>query len=126
MLSAYEAICFQTRDLLETLVKDVPTWKPIDRLTVGGEFSDNSFLLQLLADLCGARIERPQTSFPACVGAMIAAGITMEILHLDNLASMFALPIEIVSPTMCESSKFIYCFNSFINFIDLSFLQLKR
>lgn len=106
MLSAYEAICFQTRDLIEAFVKDVPTWKPVERLTVGGEFSENSFLLQLLADICGIRIERPQTSFPACLGAMIAAGLTMELLHLEKLTSMVAPPTEIVLPTMCESSKY--------------------
>lgn len=105
MLSAYEAICYQTRDLIETFVRDVPSWKPIERLTVGGEFSENSFLLQLLADLCGIRIERPQTTFPACLGAMIAAGLAMDILHLDNLTSMYAPPIEIVLPTMCEKSE---------------------
>lgn len=105
MLAAYEAICFQTRDLIEALVKDVPSWSPIERLTVGGESSENSFLLQLLADLCGIRIERPQTSFPACLGAMIAAGLTMEILHLEKSKSMFSPPIEIFHPTICASSK---------------------
>lgn len=104
MTAAYEAICFQTRDLIDAFVKDVPSWKPVERLTVGGEFSENAFLLQLLADLCGIRIERPQTSFPACLGAMIAAGLTMEVLHLEKL-TLLTPPIEIFQPTMCASSK---------------------
>lgn len=107
MLAAYEAICFQTRDLLEAFIKDVPSWNPIERLTVGGEFSENAFLLQMLADLCGIRIERPQTSFPACLGAMIAAGLTMEVLHLEKSSAMFTPPIEIFQPTFCASSKCI-------------------
>lgn len=105
ILAAYEAICFQTRDLIEALVKDVPSWNPIERLTVGGDFSENAFLLQLLADLCGIRIERPQTQFPACVGAAIAAGLTMELLHLEKTTIMFTPPVEIFQPTMCASSK---------------------
>lgn len=105
ILAAYEAICFQTRDLIEALVKDVPSWYPIERLTVGGDFSENAFLLQLLADLCGIRIERPQTQFPACVGAAIAAGVTMELLHLDKATVLFTPPVEIFQPTMCTSSK---------------------
>lgn len=105
VLAAYEAICFQTRDLIETFVKDVPSWKPLERLTVGGEFSENAFLLQMLADLCGVRIERPQTAFPACLGAMIAAGLTMEVLHLEKSTIMFTPPIEIFQPTICSSSK---------------------
>lgn len=113
VLAAYEAICFQTRDLIEAFVKDVPTWNPIERLTVGGEISENAFLLQLVADLCGIRIERPQTSFPACLGAMIAAGLTMEILHLEKSTSMFTPPVEIFVPTMCASSKTHHLFLHF-------------
>lgn len=105
IIAAYEAICFQTRDLIEAFVRDVPSWNPIERLTVGGDFSENAFLLQLLADLCGIRIERPQTSFSASLGAMIAAGSTMEILHLDKLTTICTPPIEIFQPTMCASSK---------------------
>lgn len=106
ILAAYEAICFQTRDLIEAFVKDVPSWKQFDRITVGGEFSENPFLLQLLADLCGLKVERPQTTFPSCFGAMIAAGLTMEILTLEQSAITFAPPIEIFQPTMCSSSEF--------------------
>lgn len=108
ILAAYEAICFQTRDLIEAFVKDVPSWKQFDRITVGGEFSENSFLLQLLADLCGVKVERPQTTFPSCFGAMIAAGLTMDILTLEQSAVTFAPPIEIFQPTMCSSSEFIW------------------
>lgn len=108
ILAAYEAICFQTRDLIEAFVKDVPAWKNFDRITVGGEFSENPFLLQLLADLCGVKVERPQTTFPSCFGAMIAAGLTMDILTLEQSAVTFAPPIEIFQPTMCSSSKFTF------------------
>lgn len=125
MIAAYEAICFQTRDLIEAFVKDVPSWKRMDRLTVGGEFSENKFLLQLLADLCGIRVERPQTSFSACLGAMIAAGITMEILHLEKSSTLFAPPIENYQPTMCASSKIHqlpYFLMPFLNCISVLFL----
>lgn len=105
MLAAYEAICFQTRDLIEALAKDVPTWKALDRLTVGGEFSENPFLLQLLADLCGVKIERPQATYPACLGAMIAAGLTMKLFTLEQSIVTFAPPIEIFQPRLCSSCK---------------------
>lgn len=105
MLAAYEAICFQARDLIEALAKDVPTWKSIDRLTVGGEFTENPFLLQLLADLCGLKIERPQAIFPECLGAMIATGLTMKLFTLDETAHVFAPPIEIFQPRLCSSSE---------------------
>lgn len=105
ILAAYEAICFQTRDLIEALTKDAPAWKALDRLTVGGEFSENPFLLQLLADLCGLRIERPQATYPACLGAMIAAGLTMKLFTLEQSAVTFAPPIEIFQPRLCSGSE---------------------
>lgn len=106
ILAAYEAICYQTRDLIEAFVKDVPNWRPLEKLTVGGEFSENRFLLQLLADLCGLKIERPQTSFPACLGAMITAGLAVNVLILEDATISFTPPLEIFQPTMCSSSKY--------------------
>lgn len=130
ILAAYEAICFQTRDLIEAFVKDVPAWKHFDRITVGGEFSENPFLLQLLADLCGVKVERPQTTFPSCFGAMIAAGLTMDILTLEKSAITFAPPIEIFQPTMCSSSKFMARCGKFlappIHHIVCSVILLQR
>lgn len=41
---------------------------------------------------------------------MIAAGLTMEIVHLDKSTAMFTPPIEIFQPTMCASSKLIIVF----------------
>lgn len=107
ILAAYEAICFQTRDLIEALTKDAPAWRALDRLTVGGEFSENPFLLQLLADLCGLRIERPQATYPACLGAMIAAGLTMKLFTLEQSSATFAPPIEIFQPRLCSGSETI-------------------
>lgn len=104
ILAGYEAICFQARDLIEALVSDTPTWPLIERLSVCGEFSENPFLLQLLADLCGVKIERPQANFPACLGAMIATGIAMKLFTLDETSNSFAPPIEIFKPRLCSSS----------------------
>jgi glycerol kinase len=54
--SAYEAVCYQTREILESLQKDCATWPRLEKIIVGGELSENSFFLQLLADLCGITI----------------------------------------------------------------------
>jgi glycerol kinase len=56
--SAYEAVCYQTREILESLQKDCGTWPRLEKIIVGGELSENSFFLQLLADLCGITIGR--------------------------------------------------------------------
>lgn len=105
-LAAYEAICFQTRDLIESLAKDLRTWPKLEKLTVGGgEFIEKPFLLQLLADICGITIERPQTSSPSCLGAMLAAGAAMKVLTLDNCVNMLTPPSDVFQPTMCANRK---------------------
>lgn len=109
-LAAYEAICFQTRDLLESLTKDLPIWPRLDKLTVGGDFTDSPFLLQLLADLCGITVERPQTSSPSCLGAMLAAGVAMNIISVEHSKAMFAPPSDVFQPTMCANRKQLQCF----------------
>lgn len=107
-LATYEAVCYQTRDILESLRKDLSTWPPLEKLIVGGgEFSENSYFLQLLADLCGITIERPQTTSPACLGAMISAGVTMKVLNLDNARAMFAPPSDVFNTTISTNSKAI-------------------
>lgn len=85
-------------------MKDVPTWPTLDKLTVGGDFSENRFLLQLMADMCGLKITRPQTTYPSCMGAMLAAGLAMDLLHLEQSVVSFTPPIEIFYPAMCSIS----------------------
>lgn len=104
-LAAYEAICFQTRDLLDALAKDLSSWKRLVKLTVGGEFSESPFLLQLLADLCGITIERPQTTSPSCLGAMLASGVTMKLLDIDSSKLLFTPPLDVFHPVMCSARK---------------------
>lgn len=49
--SCLEAVCFQTRDILEAMNKDCGV--PVTKLHTDGVMSTNSLLMQLQADLCG-------------------------------------------------------------------------
>lgn len=46
-----EAVCFQTRDILEAMNKDCGI--PLSKLLVDGGMTSNNILMQLQADLCG-------------------------------------------------------------------------
>lgn len=124
-MAAYESTCLQTRDLLESITKDLPTWPQITKLIVGGEFSDNNFFLQLLADLCGITIERPQTSSPSCLGAMVAAGLAMNILSLENARVMFTPPSDQFQATMCSNRNIIIVYRVY-NVEDLFIIYFKK
>lgn len=49
--AALEAVCFQTRDILEAMNKDCGF--PLTKLKVDGGMTSNNLLMQLQADLCG-------------------------------------------------------------------------
>lgn len=105
-LAALEAICFQTRELLDSLRLDCLTWPVLNKLLVGGEFSDkNHTLLQMLSDLCGITIERPQTTSSACLGVIIAAGLTMKVITLEHCLNMFPPPSDYFHPTISETHR---------------------
>ncbi|XP_059607835.1 glycerol kinase [Phlebotomus argentipes] len=100
--AAYEATCFQTRQILEALRSDCHTWRPLARLIVGGELMETPFLPQMLADLCNVDVERPQISSPATLGAMLATGLAMNVLSLENTQALLAPPADVHHPTMCQ------------------------
>lgn len=52
--AALEAICFQTRDILEAMNKDCGF--PLTRLQVDGGMTTNNLLMQLQADLVGIEV----------------------------------------------------------------------
>ncbi|CAA9995897.1 unnamed protein product [Nesidiocoris tenuis] len=56
MRAAMEAICFQTRDILEAMRKDCGA--PLFNLQVDGGMTKNNLLMQLQADLCGIPVNR--------------------------------------------------------------------
>lgn len=52
--AALEAVCFQTRDILEAMNKDCSF--PLTELQVDGKLSQNNLLMQLQSDLTGIPI----------------------------------------------------------------------
>ncbi|KAL1124213.1 hypothetical protein AAG570_001983, partial [Ranatra chinensis] len=70
--AALEAICFQTRDILEAMRKDCGV--PLTKLQVDGRMTSNSLLMQLQADLCGIPVICSTASDVTSLGVAMAAG----------------------------------------------------
>ncbi|XP_069697721.1 glycerol kinase 3 isoform X2 [Periplaneta americana] len=71
--AALEAVCFQTRDILEAMAKDCG--HHLTKLQVDGKMTENRLLMQLQADLCGIPVERTCTSVRMeALGVAMAAG----------------------------------------------------
>ncbi len=75
--AALEAVCFQTRDLLEAMEADGAE-APV-ALRVDGGMVVNDWLLQFLADILGVQVERPVVTETTALGAAYLAGIKAGI-----------------------------------------------
>lgn len=79
--AALEAICFQTRDILEAMKKDCGI--QLIKLQVDGGMTANKHLMQIQADLCGIPVVRPQMVETTALGAAMAAGYAEGIKVWD-------------------------------------------
>ena len=71
--AALEAVCYQTRDLLEAVRADGASG--LETIRVDGGMVANDWMLQRLADTLGVAVERPQTAETTALGAAYLAGL---------------------------------------------------
>lgn len=82
--AALEAICYQTREVLEAMNAD--SGVPLQKLKVDGGATANNFLMQLQADILGVAVIRPQVAETTSLGAAYAAGLAIGFW--DNLDTL--------------------------------------
>ena len=75
--AALEAICFQTRDVLDAMSND--SGVRLEVLKVDGGATVNDLLMQLQADLLGVPVVRPVVSETTALGAAYAAGLAVGV-----------------------------------------------
>lgn len=77
--AALESVCYQTKDLLEAMNKDWQTSTQNTVLRVDGGMVANNWLMQFLADILGAPVDRPMVLETTAVGAAYLAGLRSGI-----------------------------------------------
>ena len=70
-----EAICFQTRAVLDAMARDAGVH--LERLKVDGGATVNALLMQLQADILGVPVVRPVVAETTALGAAYAAGLAV-------------------------------------------------
>jgi glycerol kinase len=77
--AALEAVCYQTRDLLEAMKKD---WGSAGDtvLRVDGGMTSSDWTMQCLADILNAPVDRPKVLETTAVGAAYLAGLQAGLL----------------------------------------------
>eukprot|EP00794_Sanderia_malayensis_P019091 gene19091-21007_t len=75
--AAMEAVCFQTKEILDAMNQD--SGIPLQLLLVDGGMTVNDMLMQMQADLLGIDVLRPKMAETTALGAAIAAGAAKGI-----------------------------------------------
>jgi glycerol kinase len=82
--AALEAICYQTRDVVEAMAAD--SGIGLDELKVDGGITANDLCMQLQADILGVPVSRPVMAETTALGAAYAAGLAVGFWSgLDQL-----------------------------------------
>ena len=75
--AALEAICYQTRDVMDAMVAD--SGVPMSEMRVDGGITSNSLCMQMQADIMGIDITRPLITETTALGAAYAAGLAVGV-----------------------------------------------
>lgn len=87
--SALEAICYQTKDVINVM-QDESNIK-LKTLKVDGGASQNNFLMQFQADILNTNIYRPKISETTALGAAYLAGLATGYWKLDEIKNKWKI-----------------------------------
>lgn len=96
-----EAVCFQTKELLEAMHSDCGI--VLQRLQVDGGMSANNLLLQMQADVLGIPVVRPSMVETTALGAAYVAGKALDIWSSSNDDD--TSPMDTYIPTLTERQR---------------------
>jgi len=105
--AALEAICYQSRDVLEAMTAD--SGIRLHALRADGGAAANSLLMQLQADLLGVPVQRPAVTETTALGAAYLAGLAVGYWSgLDEIAAQWRVDAEFVPAMPAEQRDALY------------------
>ncbi len=106
--AALEAVVYQTRDLIDAMIKDSPQLQ-LSFIKVDGGMAANNWLLQFLADILNLKVERPVCTETTALGAAFLAGLQIGIYQsLDEIAALWQLNKEFLPTMSAEKCANLY------------------
>jgi glycerol kinase len=100
--AALESVCYQTHDLITAMRADNAELK---RLRVDGGMSGNDWVMQFLADILGAPVDRPKVLETTALGAATLAGMKAGLYGgVEELASSWQGD-RVFEPSMSEARR---------------------
>jgi len=101
--AALEAVCYQTRDLLDAMARDTGQ-QPI-AVKVDGGMAANDWAMQFLADIIGLPVDRPRQTESTALGAALLAGLGAGILANTDQIDQFRQPDRLFIPSMPQQER---------------------
>ncbi|HEY2009090.1 MAG TPA: glycerol kinase GlpK [Rhizomicrobium sp.] len=105
--AALDAVCYQTRDLLEAMRRDMQAGgiRSLRTLKVDGGMVANDWFCQRLADLTGLKVERPRVTETTALGAAYLAGLGAKLFRNEkDIAARWVLDRRFV-PAMKKAER---------------------
>jgi glycerol kinase len=109
--AALDAVCFQTRDLLEAMGKDMKHsgLRAPKALKVDGGMVRNDWFCQRLADLTGLPVDRPQVTETTALGAAYLAGLAAGLFKdTKDIAARWALDRRFLPELKASTRNALY------------------
>ena len=101
--AALEAICYQSRDLLDAMTAD--SGIHLEAMRADGGAAANNLLMQLQADLLGVTVQRPAVTETTALGAAYLAGLAVGYWSsLEEIAAQWQVDAEFV-PAMSRDQR---------------------
>ncbi len=102
-----EAICFQTRDLAQSMIGD--SGLPLAGLRVDGGAVVNDVLMQMQADILGTSLQRPAVTETTALGAAFLAGLAAGVwASPDDLAGQWRADREFTPQMSADQRESLY------------------
>lgn len=101
--AALESIAYQSRDVIDSMVKD--SGIPLPELRVDGGASVNNFLMQFQSDIIGQVVIRPKVAETTALGAALLAGLAVGFWNSkEEIASAWS-DEKRFTPSMSEDTR---------------------
>jgi glycerol kinase len=105
--AALDAVCYQTRDLLQAMTADGA--QPPNALRVDGGMVANDWLMQRLADLNSCTVERPVVAETTALGAAALAGLGVGLMSgLDDISNTWQSAGQFVPGMAADEGDRLY------------------
>ncbi|PKK95287.1 MAG: glycerol kinase [Tenericutes bacterium HGW-Tenericutes-5] len=100
--SALEAICYQTKDVVNLMEKEANI--KLSGLKVDGGASKNNFLMEFQSDILNCNISRPSINETTALGACYLAGIGIGLWKKEDVISKWIVD-RTFKPNMTENKR---------------------